>query len=321
MTLGELRQEYASVRIGPVILQEVRRVVAGLIRQYDPQVYAGAADWVDVEDDIVQSVVVDLLLAEGQLDYLMAVSKELRDFRSLLRYQVKRYLARQRRRSIIDNLLDRAKVVLAGSPFSRVGEGISQVFHLDDAEVERRSPTEEELWSAARSVAMIARAPVGSSDRAPQVYTTENLTALLRGVARSLPCTFSLQDLDKILRLLLTDWVASFLYDFEEARGLPGTDLGPEEKVMVISTARQFLDGCTADELAVLRGKLEGRPDQEIAGDLGLARPTVIARKKALLEKMRSQLEDLPERLQAGVMEHITQAAAAGYQEGPSLGT
>jgi hypothetical protein len=43
MTLAELRDEYSSLRIGPKILAEVRYVVHGTVRRYDPQIYGGAA--------------------------------------------------------------------------------------------------------------------------------------------------------------------------------------------------------------------------------------------------------------------------------------
>jgi hypothetical protein len=78
------------------------------------------ASWDDAEQDVVQSVVLDLLLAEGQLDYLMATAVEFSDFQNILTFQVRRYLARQRRRTVIDNLLDRAKEVLTVRKYSEV---------------------------------------------------------------------------------------------------------------------------------------------------------------------------------------------------------
>jgi hypothetical protein len=47
MTLGELRAEYARDVIGPLILQEVERVVHSLASRYPPEVYARAASWDD----------------------------------------------------------------------------------------------------------------------------------------------------------------------------------------------------------------------------------------------------------------------------------
>src|SRR5438128_2873924 len=109
MTLPEFREEYESVRIGPKILAYVQEVVSGIVRggRYDPQIYAGSANWGDAEDDVLQGVVTEILIQEGQLDFLMATAATLDDFRNLLTRQVRRYLARRRRRSVIDNLLDR----------------------------------------------------------------------------------------------------------------------------------------------------------------------------------------------------------------------
>src|SRR5260370_6664343 len=111
MTLVELREEYRSVRIGEKILEEVRQTVHQVCRRYDPQIYGGAASWDDAEGDLVQSVVLDLLIGEGQLDYLMATAVEIGDFQNLLKYQVRRYIARKRRRTVIDNVIDRAKAI------------------------------------------------------------------------------------------------------------------------------------------------------------------------------------------------------------------
>src|ERR1700758_4228802 len=123
MTLAELRVEYKASFVGPKILGEVSEVVRGTVRRYDPEVYGGSASWDDVEEDAVQSVVEDLLLREGQLDYLMATALRLEDFRNLLRFQVRRYLARKRRRNVIDNLLDRSKELLQGASFEISGAG------------------------------------------------------------------------------------------------------------------------------------------------------------------------------------------------------
>src|SRR5439155_23995156 len=108
MTLEELRDEYRTERVGAKIVAEVSSAVHDICRRYDPQVYGRSASWDDAEEDLVQSVVLELLLEEGQLDYLMATCVRLEDFEQLLRFQIRRYLARQRRRTIVDNVLDRA---------------------------------------------------------------------------------------------------------------------------------------------------------------------------------------------------------------------
>jgi hypothetical protein len=304
MTLGELRVEYASVRVGPKILAEVAQAVRQISRRYDPQIYGSAARWEDAEGDLIQSVVLHVLLEEGQLDYLMATSVQLDDFQHLLRFQVRRYLARQRRRTVVDNVVDRAKKLLQ-TGFETLGKGSAARFRLPSSAVELREPTEDELVSAARSAALVPRSRFSAHERAPAVYTRETLELVLLSVANSLPAAFSLGDLAKILELVLTDWVASFLYDFEEAQGEASKTLNPEEEAMVEAAAKELLEQSAPDHLLVLRRKLENVPDQSIADELGVSRPTVIARKKEVLDTLARALEEIPEHIHMSVMDRI----------------
>jgi DNA-directed RNA polymerase specialized sigma24 family protein len=309
MTLGELRAEYASVRIGVKILGEVTQAVRQISRRYDPQIYGGMARWEDAEGDLVQSVVLHLLLEEGQLDYLMAKSVQLVDFQRLLGFQVKRYLARQRRRTVVDNIVDRAKQLLE-TGFEAVNQGSAVRFRLPGSLAEIREITEDELMSAARSAALIPRGRFSAQERAPTVYTRERLENLLLSVANSLPAAFSLSDLAKILQLVLTDWVASFLYDFEEAYGEASKTLTPEEEAMVEAAAKELLEQSSPDQKLVLRRRLEDRHDQSIADELGISRPTVIARKKEILETLTQALEGIPEHMHLSVIDRIAEQLA-----------
>src|ERR1700737_1438512 len=109
MTWTELLHEYESERIGVGILELVTKGVGKVGREgYDPQIYGRVVRWEDGIEDVVQEVVVRLLLDEGQLDYIMAVSRDEGDFQRLLQWQIRRFLARRRQRTIIDNLLDRS---------------------------------------------------------------------------------------------------------------------------------------------------------------------------------------------------------------------
>ena len=304
MTLGDLRDEYGRVRIGPKILGEVKGIVGQVIGRYDPEVYGGSASWEDAEEDVVQGVVEDLLLREGQLDYLMATSLRVEDFRNLLRFQVRRYLARKRRRSVIDNLLDRAKDLLKEPRFERVDGAESAHYRLNGSTVERREATDEEILAAARSAAHVPRVPFASQDRAPVIYSREYLGTVLEAVAGALPTWLSLRELARVLELVLTDWVASFLYQLEGDLQ-PSSILGPEEEMMAQQASKQILENCTSEQLRVLRWKLENVADQVIARELRISRPTVIARKKELFDVMRVALADIPEHVQASAMERV----------------
>ena len=123
---SDIKGEYAAEVIGPLILAEAHRAVTSASRRYDPMVYARAADWADAIDDTVQQLVVDLLLGDGQIDYMMSVSRDLDGFRGLMALQVRRLLARTRTRTVVDNLIDRARTVLRAAPFRQHPQGRRQ---------------------------------------------------------------------------------------------------------------------------------------------------------------------------------------------------
>lgn len=304
--MDRLRQEYRQSRIGPEILAETRRVVHQVVRRFDPEIYGGAATWDDAEEDVVQAVVLDLLLAEGQIDYLMATAVRLDDFRNLLRFQVRRYLARTRRRTVVDNLLDRAKEILAEPPFEQTGSAQDPRFRIPGSAVELREPTEEEILAASRAVALVPRTRSSDHDRAPVVYPREALATALEAIATVLPVPFSLSDVGRILELVLTDWVASFLYEFEEDQAVAAPSLGPEEETMAEEAAQRILERVSGEALVVLRRKLENVSDEEIARELGVSRPTVIARKRSALGELREALGGLPEHVQAAAMDQVS---------------
>lgn len=303
VSLEQLREEYRTGRIGRLILDEVTRVVLQVVRSYDPQIYGGAASWEDAGEDIVQAVVVDLLLGEGQLDYIMATAARMEDWTRLLRFQVKRYLARQRRRSVIDNLLDRAKPLLGEASFQDLSS--PRRYRLADANLEDRPATDAELSAAARSAALIPRTPFTAGERAPVVYSEANLRRLLVAVAGSLPVPFTLSDLGKILEMVLTDWVASFLYEIDEPQE-PEITLSPDDEVMASYAAEQILQRCSQEQLLVLRRKLENVSDEAIARELGVSRPTVHARKTEAWELLREILDGLPEPTQSAAIDLVS---------------
>ncbi len=294
------------------MLAEVSRAVRSVTPRYDPTIYAGAASWEGAEEDVVQGVVTDLLLGEGQLDYMMATALTIDDVRNLLRFQIRRYLARNRRRTVVDNLLDRAKVLLQAPPYVEVSPGR---FGLPGGP-DPRPPTETELRAAARAAALVPRLRPSGGDRAPTVYSTEALTALLRAVATALPSGFSLSELGKILEEVLTDWLASLLYDLEEARYLVSEPLDPQEEVLSRRAALEVMQRCPEEHLLILRRKLEGVSDEEIARELGVSRPTVHARKREAFDTLKDILGGLSPRAQeeaiGRLLSHLATLPAPG---------
>lgn len=307
MSLEELRAEYETPAsqggiIGPKILNEVTRAVGILTKRYDPQIYAGVADWRDGVDDVVQGVVTDLLLGEGQLDYIFGQATTLDDFRGLLFFQTKRFLARGRRRTVIDNLLDRCREILGQQPFeSMAGSPIR--YRLGQA-TEDCQPSDDELVAAARYARGVPRIAYSASERAPIVYSRDNLTKLLVIVGGHLPCPFSVRHLHQVLEILLTDWIPSFLEEVEEVR-VPTAELGPDDEVQVNAARELIMVELTAEEAVILRAQILRIPDQAVADELGTSRQTVIARKQRLFQRLQPMLSELSEDLQVRVIERV----------------
>ena len=286
MTMEELRAEYSAVRIGPLILHEVRTNLSRLVRMggYDPEVYAGSKSWDDAEEDVLQAIVVQILLEEGQLDYIMATSSTLIDFH---------------------NLLDRSVNILSDEPFETAGSGSHRRYRLRSAPPTLEVPTDADLLGAARSAAMIPRIPFAVRERAPMVYSNDALRAVLRTIAETLATSFSHHDLDWILRALLTDWITGFLIQSEGLQ-VAASELTPEDQLVVREAAQQIVQESTHTQLIVLRGKLESRSDQSIADELSLSRPTVIERKREALRIVEIALMDLPERVHRAVIDQLS---------------
>jgi hypothetical protein len=314
MAWSDIRHEYESERIGRLILDEAVRAVARATRHYDPVVYGRSSHWADAVDDVVQDLVVGMLLGEGQLDYMMSVSRDLDGFRALMGLQVRRLLARTRVRTVIDNLLERSRAILRERPFEvHVAPDRPELYALSGSQA--RLPSDDEVWRAARAAALVPRVGIGRSERAPLVYSEESLRILLGGVARDLGCRFDLSHLDSILRLVLTDFLPSFLEIGEEAPEVRSGARSTEEETVVRQAADGILKGLGPEQQRLLVDKLSGVPDVEMARERGVSRPTLAKRKSAIFEVLEVHLRDLDRAHQVAVFDEIGLRLAAARGE------
>ena len=257
MTWDDLRHEYRSEIIGELILVEVETAVHSVTRRFDSTEFAGVGTWRDAVDDVVQEAVTGLLLGDGQLDYMMSVCDGIDGFRRLMNVQVRRALTRNRSRTVIDNLVDRARIVLRQSPFTAMGVGTrAERYALGD--FKNRRPTEGEIRGAALLAALVPRVGVGASERAPIVYADEHLRLLLKVVGEALPTWFELGDLDAILRSVLTDLYATVLEYLDEVQQMPTGTATVEDEVIVGDTVKEIQRQLTEMQRFVLLGKLAG---------------------------------------------------------------
>jgi hypothetical protein len=317
VTLAELADEYLELGIGPRILAQVREVVRAVTRGYDPAIYAAAASWDEGLDDLVQEFGLEVLVGQGQLDYAMLMATDLLHFRRLLARQVRYLLARRRRRTIVDNLIDRAHRLAGSPPFQLFGRRSQWCYTLAGKEVVAGRVSEAAARTVAARLAELPTIRAEPTLRAPAVYSEASLRTILSELAATVPCAVGAADLDRVLSLLLTSWLPSFLKEAEATVANAAAEgLSAEERAIVEEATMAILAGCEQRQLEVLRLKLAGRSDEQVAEALGLSRPTVSKRKRAVMGCLEGGLSGLDQPLRLAVLDELG-ARLGAPAEGP----
>jgi hypothetical protein len=310
MTLQDLRDEYGGPhKLGSSILSEIRAAANRVCHTYPPLKYAGVLGWNDdAIEDLVQDVTVGRLLGGGQLDYIMAHTADIQHFRALLDRQVRQELSARRTRTLIDNLVDRCGEILIREPFTVANASSTHrrdpSYRLASRSVEGRPPTGEELRIAAAVIRPLPRVGDSGSDRASAVYTNETLQAALKLLAETLPCSFSIRDIDKIFSEVLTSWLPSFLSE-EEGDLIASEKAGPEEVAILREVIDKIWAELSPEELRHFRLLMAGCSFDEIAVNLAVSRPTELKRRLGLLRVLEAGLSDLSESLQKSVLAEL----------------
>ncbi|MCY4370970.1 MAG: hypothetical protein OXF41_16480 [bacterium] len=295
MGLSELRHEYEREVIGPAVFAEIRKACASRAHRYPPTVYARSYSWdAQAIDELAQDVITDRLLGQHQLDYLFDVAESISDWRALLDRQVRITLARRRVRTVVDNLLDRAKRTL-GSCETVEGSRVSEqtIYALRGEEGAYRPLTDQEVRGVVERIRVVPRRVPGQEDRAPAVYSKRNFKVLLRTVLRDAPGGITVRDLGRILELVLTDWVPAILEQIEGSVSVAVEDPGEAEFAREI--AGHLVADWSSTEVTIVRGRLAGLTDMEVARQIDVSRPTLIKRRIALLDEIRTAAGDLSE--------------------------
>lgn len=209
--LERLREEYLSQGVGPLFLGEVRASAHGIVGRYNAAVYSEVGNWRHGFEDLVQDVVADSLLRDRQAQYMLVVAVTIDDLRRLLGRQVRRRLARRRTRTVVDNILDRARPILAAPPFERRLRHQQVTFCLAASVVDDRAATFRELRAGAQALRSVPQRGAPGGERAPMVYSTADLRRALRRLATVLPVAFTVGELDRALRLALPHFLPGVL--------------------------------------------------------------------------------------------------------------
>jgi DNA-binding NarL/FixJ family response regulator len=126
------------------------------------------------------------------------------------------------------------------------------------------------------------------------VYTTEALAALLEGVARTLPTSFSVRSLDEIFRLLLTDLIPSDLDEDDiDEHAQAAVERDPARTAVLQNVVARIIGRLTGEQKVVLKMKAADVADGEIAMVIGVSRPTIADRKHEIFELIRSETTDM----------------------------
>lgn len=321
VTLEELVDEYRRSGIGPLILGQVREIVRAVTRGYDPVIYGGASSWEEGLEDLVQEFGLEVLVGQGQLDYAILMATDHQHFRRLLARQVRYLLARRRRRTIVDNLIDRAHKMAGAPPFRLLGQRSQWSYTLVEKEIVPGRVSEAAARTVAARLAEVPTIRAEPTQRAPAVYSEGSLKAILAEVAAAAPCAVAAGDLDRVFTLLLTSWLPCFLKEAEATVANAAAEgFSAEELAIAEETTVAILTGCARQLLEVLRLKLGGLSDQDIGVALGISRPTVSKRKREAMARLEGCLAGLSQPLRLAVLDQLGAriGAAQGGRRGES---
>jgi hypothetical protein len=311
--LAALRAEYSDpeIVIGELIYTRTKTIVNSLLSRRDPAVYARGLAGSDATADVLQDFVIDVLIGEGQLDYVFTVALTIDDFDRLLRRQARRYLARTRVRTVVDNLIDRSLAVLRDADdIERFTIGNREVFLSPTSDREQSgSGSERRLNTAVALAAAVPKLPSDGDQRAPVIYPAEALGQVLRIVVDTYGEPIGMAELESFFSKLLTAWKPSFLGLDSD---LEPTDLAllPEDEVLAMSLAVSVAESMTSEEQEIFAFKYANLPDRELAAHLNLSRQSLSPRKQRLFERLAEELSELGEEIQATVLERLAAIVA-----------
>ena len=321
---SELRREYEKERIGPLIWALTVELSGMVGRRYRPAEYNQGAPWDKASvEELAQHTATELLIGEGQIDYIFTVADSTEDIRRLLTRNIKRALWRRRSATVIDRLTGRVRRMASQPPFRvQPAEGRRWITRADEPGVPR-TLSDAELRAAAASAHGVPRL-IEREDaaRASMTYAPSALRELLLTVIDETGGVFE-ADLDRIFRILLTAWLPASLVSVEgddladSASSAPDATEGIERQDME-SAVQDLVESMTAEDLTVLVCKAQGQSDNTVAERLRRSRPWVAGRKRAVLDRTEAAFADrVAESLRDEAAARLLELASANLEEAP----
>ena len=315
LELEAFQSEFANKVVDKLIYGRTTKIIKSLLSRRDPTIYAGTASAADGLSDVVQNFVIEVLIDEGQLDYIFTVATSADDFDRLLRFQGRRYLARTRVRTVVDNLIDRAVRLLRSEDDVQVTrEGRGEFFVRRDTDGTPQTLDSGNCLN--RAVALAAAVPKilgDGEDRAPIVYSSEGLGKVVGILLRTCAKPICIADLDDFFSKLLTAWKPSFLGLDSEAANLADKALRPEDEVLAreeemlaTNVATSLADEMNSEEQEIFAFKHANLADRVLAAHLGISRQSLHPRKQRLFGRIADQIGDLSPSTQIAVLEQLS---------------
>lgn len=318
MTYADLLAEFEGPeRIGPGIWGLLVEVTGRVCRRYPPQVYADDSQWNEASiEDLAQSVALERLLGESQLDYIFTRAsadpdRGLETIEGLLALQVQRTLAHRRAPSVVDRLVRRIKQLLQSPPEGigarEVGTDI-WIYALPEPPLAPLTPSERHR--GVHRIADLPRIPSNPrGERESKVYGSPQLVELVNRLCAEFGGLY-LSDLRRILEDLLTAWLPEILYDTEADSPSDGLQPSNLEVTEMTTQLQGLLGELTDPQIAVMIGKSNGVSDTQLATELSCSRPTVIKYRGEYTAAVGQFLiNEVPEQHHAIAMEMLLELA------------
>ena len=305
-TFTDLHSEYVISRMGSLIYERILSKVDMYLRNRDPRIYAEES-WSseDGREDVAQSFVEQVLLREGQLDYFFLVSTDLQDFDKLTQLHLRRFLARTRKRSAVDNMLDRLLGILRDNPFRIFsGTGNQERFGLDGLSDPEIHASEEDIKSAATLAMLVPRLKTTATEKRPRIYDEKGLNSLIQILFHRVRAPLTRSELQEFLELVLSPWQLSDL-DMNVKEELSDSSFQPDEVLLANQAASSLFVLLSEQDQIIFQLKFANESDQKVAKALGLSRQSTAPRKAELWSKIQEELSDFDSRQQEAVLTQL----------------
>jgi len=304
VSIAELRAECDRDGIGPLFWEMLVSVCSGVARRYPPEVYNDGASWSDESlVDLAQDVVLERLLGENQLEYVLRLATDEDSLRRLVSFQVKRALNHRRSVTVVGRLTTRVREMVTEGSYATAELGGEVYVSADTVEPSRRL-TDGEIREGADLIRSVPRLPSSlTGERESRVYQRDGLEEVMGRLLERFGGV-AINDIRKILEITLTAWLPTILRGSEEeslAASSPELELQRNQMTELIEQLTQQLEPV---HRTVLLGKSQAIADNDLAASVGRSRPWLADRKKEALGLVENGLiGELPSELHAEAVE------------------